>query len=75
MKRGGINTVLVDDEYIHITDLDHEQLCTEWAKRQRELKDLYAINSKINKSWFGWKVVLLRLLGVSLQDRSVKFGE
>ena len=47
--RGGVNTVLVDGEYRHITDLDEKTLSNAWAKRQRELNDLYEINAKANQ--------------------------
>ena len=65
---GGINTVLVDGKYIHITDLSQQQLCEAWSKQQRELKELYRINADANQGWRGF---ILSLLGIYLPDRKV----
>jgi len=62
----GINTVEIDGEVKHITDLDPATLSSEWAKRQRELGELYRINAEANK---GWRGVLLGLIGVHLPDK------
>ncbi|EJW9057451.1 hypothetical protein OC180_004404 [Salmonella enterica] len=63
----GINTVIVNDEVKHITDLDDVTLCQEWSKLKREIADLYLINKKANS---GWKGFVLRLLGINLPDKS-----
>ncbi|WP_459446890.1 hypothetical protein [Erwinia amylovora] len=63
----GINTVIVNDEVKHITDLDEATLCQEWGKLKRELADLYSINKKANS---GWKGFILRLIGINLPDKS-----
>jgi hypothetical protein len=62
----GANTVEIDGEVIHITDLAPDVLCEQWTKKQRELKDLYRINSDINNGWKGW---VLSLLGINLPDK------
>jgi hypothetical protein len=64
--RGGINTVLIDGEYRHITDVGQTVLCNEWSKRQREINELYSINTKANK---GWRGVILKLIGINLPMR------
>ena len=63
MTGGGINTVRIDGEYIHITDLDHKILCSEWAKLRSELTNLKNINAKASE---GWRGVVLRIIGVRL---------
>ena len=68
INRGGINTVKINGEYVHITNLDHQTLCAEWAKRQREISDLYDVNKKANQ---GWRGIVLSLLGIHLPDRNV----
>jgi hypothetical protein len=65
-----INTVEIDGKVVHITDLSPAQLCDQWCKRQRELKDLYEINRMANS---GWKGLVLSLLGIHLPDRSHVF--
>jgi len=67
---GGINTVQVDGEYIHITDLDQESLCNYWSKRQRELNDLYEINAKANQGLRGF---IIKLLGINLPDKKTVY--
>ncbi|MBL4898750.1 MAG: hypothetical protein JKX76_03765 [Colwellia sp.] len=66
----GINTVHIDGKVIHITDLDSPTLCEQWSKRQRELNDLYEINTKANS---GWKGLVLKLLGITLPDKKGGF--
>jgi hypothetical protein len=46
------------------------QLCDQWCKRQRELKDLYEINRMANS---GWKGLVLSLLGIHLPDKRTVF--
>lgn len=65
---GGINTVKLNSEFIHITDLDEKTLCEEWAKRQRDLRELYDINLKANQGWCG---MILKIIGVNLPERNV----
>jgi len=72
VTKGGINTVKINGEYVHITDLDSQTLCAEWTKRQSELNELYAINAKANE---GWRGMLLKLIGIKLPDkRVIKLG-
>jgi hypothetical protein len=63
---GGINTVEINGDVIHITDLEPALLCEEWSKKQHELKELYEINFAINNSWKGW---VLKLLGINLPEK------
>lgn len=65
---GGINTVKRDGQVVHITDLDSQALCTEWAKLKREVNELYEINRRANA---GWRGAILSLLRIRLPDRSV----
>lgn len=62
----GVNTVYIDGEVKHITELDDLTLCNEWSKLIRERNKLYDINQKINTGWRGF---ILRLIGISLPDR------
>jgi hypothetical protein len=62
----GINTVEIDGEVIHVTDLEPDILCEQWSKRQRELNELYITNSDLNNSWKGW---VLKLFGINLPDK------
>lgn len=59
----GINTVFVNGEVKHITELDELTLCNEWSKLKNESKELYEINRIANSGWRGF---ILRLIGVSL---------
>lgn len=59
----GINTVIINGEVKHITDLDDITLCAEWAKLIKERNELYKINQQANK---GWRGLVLHLIGVSL---------
>lgn len=68
---GGIHTVLIDGRHVHITELDHAALCEAWAKRQREINELYSVNKQANE---GWRGVVLRLIGVVLPERPVRLG-
>lgn len=70
--KGGINTVKINGEYVHVIDLDPQTLCAEWSKIQREIADLYAINAKANE---GWRGMLLKLMGIHLPDKNgIKLG-
>ncbi|ECC2537966.1 TPA: hypothetical protein L4592_005874 [Pseudomonas aeruginosa] len=66
----GINTVHLNGEVKHITELDDLTLCNEWSKLIRERNELYNINKAINAGWRGF---ILRLIGVSLPDRKNVF--
>lgn len=59
---GGINTVKINGEIVHITDLEPLQLCNEWSKL-KEINDLYTINARANS---GWRGLVLRLIGINL---------
>ena len=63
---GGINTVLIEGKRVHILDLDPVQLCSAWARRQREINELYETHRRANK---GWRKAILRLMGVNLPER------
>lgn len=65
-KAYGIHTVIVEGEAKHITELDDVTLCTEWAKLKGENNRLYAANEKI---CYGWRGLVLRMLGITLQCR------
>ena len=71
---GGINTVLIDGQRVHITDLDHRALCEVWADRQQEINELYRVNKQANDGWLGWRGAVLRLIGVALPERAVRLG-
>ncbi|ENN6236919.1 hypothetical protein AB9W54_004303 [Salmonella enterica] len=62
----GINTVCVNGEVKHITELDELTLCNEWSKLKRENNELYEVNRIANSGWRGF---ILRLIGVSLPDK------
>lgn len=62
----GINTVIVEGEAKHITEVDDMTLLKEWAKLKRENNKLYALNEKICSGWRGF---VLRMLGVRLPCR------
>lgn len=66
--KGGINTIQINGQHVHIIDLDEQTLCAEWAKRQREINELYSINAKANE---GWRGMLLKLMGIHLPDKNV----
>lgn len=68
IEGGGINTVKINGQYVHITDLDSKALCAEWTKLKHEINELYEINRKANA---GWRGVILSLLGIRLPDRNV----
>lgn len=59
----GINTVMINGDVKHITDLDDITLCSEWSTLIKERNELYKINRQANK---GWRGLVLRLIGVSL---------
>ncbi len=62
----GINTVRINGEVKHITDLEPATLCLEWTKLKNENNELYEYNKRINS---GWRGVILRLLGIHLPDK------
>lgn len=62
----GINTVHINGEVKHITELDELTLCNEWSKLKRENNELYEINRIANSGWRGF---VLRLISVSLPDK------
>ncbi|RKT89347.1 hypothetical protein BJ925_0325 [Rahnella aquatilis] len=71
MKTGnGINTVCINGEVKHITELDELTLCNEWSKLKNENSKLYEINSEANKSWRGF---ILKIIGIKLPDKSTVF--
>lgn len=66
VTRGGIHTVEIDGKHVHITDLDHVTLCSEWAKLRKEVNDLYETNLQSKR---GWRGLVLRLFGVTHPDK------
>lgn len=62
----GINTVVIQNEVRHITDLDSLTLISEWSKLIDEQKSLYAANKKASS---GWRGLLLRALGINLPQK------
>ncbi|WP_240200043.1 hypothetical protein [Shewanella sp. LC2] len=66
VTKGGIHTVEIDGKHVHITNLDHVTLCSEWAKLRRELNDLYETNRQSKR---GWRGLVLRLFGVTHPDK------
>ncbi len=73
MKTGqGINTVRINGEIKHISDLDPVTLSMEWTKLKNENNELYRCIREANS---GWRGVILRLIGVRLPDgRTVVIG-
>ncbi|EAV2917294.1 hypothetical protein KRC07_004782 [Salmonella enterica] len=68
----GKNTVLINGEPKHITDLSPVELCNEWLKLKNENADLYSYNRQVNRGWRGF---ILRLIGVNLADKNqIKLG-
>lgn len=65
MSGEGINTVRINGEVKHITDLDPVTLCLEWTKLKNENKELYRCIGEANSGWRGF---ILRLIGVRLPD-------
>ena len=64
----GINTVTLNGEVIHITELDPAILCAHWSKLKLENREL---RKCINSANSGWRGAVLRLIGIRLL-RSVK---
>jgi len=72
IHKNGLNTVEINGETIHITDLNDSDLCKFWSERQRTLEYLYRKNEKYNKSWKG---IVLKLIGVHLPDnKTIRIG-
>ncbi|OAT35712.1 hypothetical protein M988_4409 [Hafnia paralvei ATCC 29927] len=65
MSGEGINTVRINGEVKHITELDPVTLCLEWTKLKNENKELYRCIDEANSGWRGF---ILRLMGVRLPD-------
>ncbi|HEK1159543.1 TPA: hypothetical protein SMT61_003570 [Proteus mirabilis] len=62
MKTGlGINTIIYDGKPTHILDLPPEILCQEWTKLKKENNRIYEYNRKLNTSWKGFILRLLRI--------------
>ncbi|EJA8139901.1 hypothetical protein MWW66_004338 [Escherichia coli] len=69
MKTGnGINTVNINGEVKHISDLDPATLSIEWSKLKNENTELYRYIKEANSGWRGF---ILRLIGVRLPDGKV----
>ncbi|EAN6152183.1 hypothetical protein IBH50_004168 [Salmonella enterica] len=66
MTGTGINTVRINGEIKHITELDAITLSNEWSKLKNENADLYRYNHQVSQSWRG---LVLRLIGVHLPDK------
>lgn len=61
----GINTVRINGEIKHISDLDPVTLSMEWTKLKNENNELYRCIREANS---GWRGLILRLIGVRLPD-------
>lgn len=68
MLGDGINTVRINGEIKHITDLDPTTLTLEWTKLKSENKELYRCIDEANSGWRGF---ILRLIGVHLPDKKI----
>lgn len=68
MSGEGINTVRINGEVKHITELDPVTLCLEWTKLKNENKELYRCIDEANSGWRGF---ILRMIGVHLPDGKV----
>lgn len=68
MTGTGINTVCINGEVKHITELDALTLCNEWTKLKNEYAALYSYHREVNQGWRGF---IMRLMGVTLADKSV----
>lgn len=66
MTGTGINTVRINCEIKHITELDAITLSNEWSKMKNENADLYRYNHQVSQGWRGF---VLRLIGVHLPER------
>ncbi|EDQ1243314.1 TPA: hypothetical protein ACGQLE_004294 [Escherichia coli] len=66
MTGSGINTVQINGEVKHITELDALTLSKEWEKLKNENAALYSYNREVNQVWRGF---ILRLVGVNLADK------
>ncbi|EGT5662975.1 hypothetical protein AGJ34_21620 [Cronobacter dublinensis subsp. dublinensis] len=66
MTGSGINTVCIEGEIKHITDLDAMTLSNEWSKLKNENAALYRYNHQASQ---GWRGHALRLMGVHLLDK------
>lgn len=66
MTGSGINTVQINGEVKHITELDALTLSKEWEKLKNENAALYSYNREVNQGWRGF---ILRLVGVNLADK------
>ncbi|HAG4612912.1 TPA: hypothetical protein G8549_004525 [Salmonella enterica] len=65
MSGEGINTVRINGEVKHITELDPVTLSLEWTKLKNENKELYRCIDEANSGWRGF---ILRLMGIRLPD-------
>lgn len=68
MTGNGINTVRINNEVKHITDLDPVTLGLEWTKLKNENNELYRCIAEANSGWRGF---ILRLIGVRLPDGKI----
>ncbi|EOE7401533.1 hypothetical protein ACTJ47_001489 [Shigella flexneri] len=62
----GINSLVINGEVRHITDLDPLTLSLQWSKLVKEKERLYAANRKANS---GWRGLLLKVLGIKLPQK------
>ena len=65
MTGSGMNTVRINNEVKHISELDSETLSLEWNKLKNENNELYRCIKEANSGWRGF---VLRLIGVHLPD-------
>ncbi|EOX0570625.1 Uncharacterised protein [Shigella sonnei] len=62
----GINSLVINGEVRHITDLDPLTLSAEWSKLVKEKQELYEANKK---ACSGWRGFVLKLLGIKLPQK------
>lgn len=65
MTGHGINTVNINGEVKHISDLDPITLSMEWTKLKNENTELYRCIKEANSGWRGF---ILKIIGVNLPD-------
>lgn len=77
MTGTGINTVRINGENKHITELDAITLSNEWSKLKNENADLYRYNHQVSQGWRGLVLRHLpdkkrvRLEGINARKESV----
>lgn len=68
MTGRGINSVNINGEIKHISDLEPMTLNIEWSKLKNENAELYRCIKEANSGWRGF---ILRMLGINLPDGKI----